>query len=295
MANAEALLLAPQGGDIEIAPPKPFRLSRLPLRFKLGIVGILVTLVAAFLVPPLFHLDPYSMSAASILSPPSFSAPMGTDSYGRSILARVLIGMRVSYEIGVAVSVATLIIGGGIGLVTGYWQRIDPVVMRVLDAIMALPAIMIALASATVFGASIFNTILVLTIVFSPRSARVMRSAVFSVREQLYVESARALGVGPWRIMLRHIVPNTVSPVIVQQTFTLALAILAEATFSFIGVGTPPPTPSLGNILSDSQSIMYQAPWVSVFPGALIAIIVMSVNFAGDGIRDWLDVRIREV
>ena len=270
-------------------------MSRLPFRLRLGLIGILLTMGAAVVLPFVASGGAYSMSPTAILAPPSLHLPMGADAYGRSVFARVLLGMRVSYAIGLSVSLATLFVGGCVGLLTGYFHTVDVVVMRVIDAIMSVPSIMIALATVTVFGASIVNTIVVLSLFYAPRTARVMRSAVFAVRETVFVEAARALGGRTGRILWRHVVPNTVSPLIIQQTFIMAYAVLGEAIFSYIGVGVPPPTPSLGNMLAEAQQVMYQDPGLSVFPGTCIAAIVISVNLVGDGIRDLFDVHAREL
>lgn len=278
-----------------LAPRRRFRIRVLPLRFKIGACGVILTLLAAIVLPLVLRSHAYTMNPNAILQGPSGKYPMGTDLFGRDVLARVLFGMRTTYEIGIAVCLLTFIVGGGIGLVVGYMRRVDVIVMRVVDAIMAIPSVMIALATVTVFGASALNTILVISLFLTPRTIRVMRSGVLAVRDATYVEAARCLGVGHMGILFRYIGPNALSPLIIQQTFVLAYAVLGEAALSFIGVGVPPPTPTLGNILSDAQQALQQDPWFSVFPGALIAVIVLSVNLLGDGIRDWLDVRIREV
>lgn len=272
------------------------RLQTLPLRFRLGVGGVSLTLLAAFVLPPLMTLNPYTMNANMILVHPSLMNPMGTDLYGRSVLARVLVGMQVSYEIGVTVALLTLVAGGVLGLVLGFRSGgLDAVTMRIMDAFMAIPSVMLALAGATVLGPGIANTIIVLSIFFLPRTVRVMRSAVMAVRNAEYLDAARAYGTGPARILFRHVLPNALSPLVIQQTFILAYAVLGEATFSFIGVGTPPPTPSLGNVLTEAQRVIFQAPWLAVFPGVAIALIVVSVNLLGDGIRDLLDVRLRGI
>jgi peptide/nickel transport system permease protein len=294
---AELLTVEPVREEEEIyfPPRRRIRLSALPLRLKVGAGGVLVTLLAAILLPIVLHSDPYTMSADTILSSPSLAHPMGTDTFGRDVLGRVLLGMRTTYQISISVCLLTFVVGGGLGLITGYVERVDLVLMRFVDALMAIPGIMIALATATVFGASAFNTVIAISLALTPRTIRVMRSSVFAVKEAMYVEGARALGVSHRRILLRHILPNSISPLIIQQTFVLALAVLGEAALSFIGVGVQPPTPTLGNILSDAQQVLQKAPWVAIFPGLLISIIVMSVNTLGDGIRDLLDVRIRNI
>ncbi len=295
MAEAVTFESTIQEAETYFAPRRRFRIRSLPPRFKFGAVGVLVTLLAAIFLPIILHSDPYQLNADAILLAPSANAPMGTDAFGRSVLSRVLLGMRTTYEIGISVCLLTFVVGGGLGLITGYVRQVDLILMRIVDAIMAIPSIMIALATVTVFGPSALNTILVISLFLTPRTIRVMRSAVFGVKEAMYIEAARALGVSHSRVLLRHIFPNALSPLIIQQTFVLAFAVLGEAALSFIGVGVPPPTPTLGNILSDAQQVLQQAPWVSIFPGALIAVIVMSVNTLGDGIRDWLDVHIRDI
>lgn len=294
MAEAATRALIPLDEPI-LAPRRRFRVRRLPLRFKIGAAGVIITLLSAILLPFILHSDAYSMNPDGILVAPTGRFPMGTDSFGRDIFARVLLGMRTTYEIGIAVCLLTFVAGGGIGLIVGYIPRVDMIVMRLVDALMAIPSVMIALATVTVFGASAFNTILVISLFLTPRTVRVMRSAVLGVREAMYVEGARALGVGHGGILIRHILRNTLSTLVIQQTFVLAFAVLGEAALSFIGVGVPPPAPTLGNILSDSQQTMTTAPWAAIFPGAFISVIVMSVNTLGDGIRDLLDVHIRNV
>jgi peptide/nickel transport system permease protein len=294
---AELLTIEPVTEEEEVyfPPRRPFRLAVLPMRLKVGAVGVLATLLAAILLPIFWHSDPYTMNPDAILSSPSRVFPMGTDMFGRDVVSRVLLGMRTTYEIAISVCLLTFVVGGGLGLITGYVQRVDQVLMRFVDAIMAIPGILIALATATVFGASAFNTIVAISLALTPRTIRVMRSSVLAVKEAMYVEGARAMGASHRRILLRHILPNSISPLIIQQTFVLALAVLGEAALSFIGVGVQPPTPTLGNILSDAQQVLQKAPWVAIFPGLLISIIVMSVNTLGDGIRDLLDVRIRNI
>lgn len=293
---AEAALLETRPEDEVLLPPRRrVRIRTLPIRFKIGAIGVVITLLAAILLPFFLHIDPLQMNPDAILQGPSGHAPMGTDAFGRSVLARVLYGMRTTYEIGIAVCLLTFITGGGLGLIVGYVRLADMIIMRLVDAIMAIPSVMIALATVTVFGASALNTILVISLFLTPRTIRVMRSAVLAVRGTMYVEAAHALGVSHAGILYRHILKNTLSVLVIQQTFVLAFAVLGEAALSFIGVGVPPPAPTLGNILSDAQQVINQQPWLSIFPGALIAVIVMSVNMLGDGIRDWLDVRIRDV
>jgi peptide/nickel transport system permease protein len=281
--------------EIYFAPRRRVRFRSLPLRLKIGAGGVLVTLLAAIVLPFVVPGDPFGMDPNTILQSPSPTFPLGTDDFGRSILARAALGMRTTYEISISVCLVTLVVGGALGLITGYVRRVDMILMRIVDAVMAIPGIMLALATATVFGASAINTVLAISLSLTPRTIRVMRSSVFGVKETMYVEGARALGVGHIRILWRHILPNAVSPLIIQQTFVLAVAVLGEAALSFIGVGVQPPSPTLGNMLSDAQKVLQQAPWYAIFPGVLISIIVMSVNTLGDGIRDFLDVRGRNI
>ena len=218
---------------------------------------------------------------------------LGTDGFGRDVLSRVIHGARVSLRIGLMVVVMNAILGTLIGAGAGSVRSLDNVVMRVMDGLMAFPAILLAIALAATLGASELNVVLALTIAYAPRTARLVRASVLVVREQEYVQAARAAGAGYWRILFRHILANSMSPLIVQLTFIFAVSVLAEAVLSFIGVGPPPPTPTWGNVIAEGRNYIREAPWISLLPGIAIGITVLGLNLLGDGLRDVLDPRIK--
>lgn len=267
------------------------------LRSRLFIVGsvlFMLMLVSALLARFLAPYDPFANDFRNRLSPPSLSHLVGTDSFGRDILSRILYGGQVSLGVGASVATATAFFGILIGAAAGYFHRLDNLLMRLMDGLMAFPGLLLAIALAAVLGSSTFNTVLALTVAYTPRAARIVRAAVLVVKETEYVEAARAIGAGNLRILLTHILPNSLAPVIVQTTYFFALAVLAEAVLSFIGVGPPPPAPSWGNIIADGRNYIVEAPWVSLFPGIAIALSVLGLNLLGDGLRDMLDPRLAE-
>jgi peptide/nickel transport system permease protein len=218
---------------------------------------------------------------------------LGTDGFGRDVLSRVIHGARVSLRIGLMVVVMNAILGTLIGAGAGSVRSLDNVVMRVMDGLMAFPAILLAIALAATLGASELNVVLALTIAYTPRTARIVRASVLVVRELEYVQAALAAGAGYLRILFRHILANSLAPLIVQLTFIFAVSVLAEAVLSFIGVGPPPPTPTWGNVIAEGRNYIREAPWISLFPGIAIGITVLGLNLLGDGLRDVLDPRIK--
>ncbi|MBL8838881.1 MAG: ABC transporter permease [Alphaproteobacteria bacterium] len=218
---------------------------------------------------------------------------LGTDRSGRDVLSRVIYGSQVSLRIGLMVVIVTAFFGAIIGSIAGYFRALDDIIMRVMDGMMAFPGILLAIAIAAALGPSELNAVIALSIAYTPRTSRIVRASVLVVREMEYVEAARAIGAGHLRILLRHILPNSITPLIVQMTFIFALAILAEAVLSFIGVGPPPPTPTFGNIIADGRNYIQEAPWISLFPGIAIAMCVLGLNLLGDGLRDALDPRMK--
>ena len=256
-----------------------------------GLFSVIVLLaIFADLIAPY---DPNANDFRSLLAAPGAAHLLGTDGYGRDILSRIIHGTRVSLRIGIMVVVATGVLGTLIGAVAGYFRPLDNLIMRIMDGLMAFPGVLLAIALAAVLGASEFNAVLALTVTFTPRTARIVRASVLVVREMAYVEAAVAAGAGHLRILVRHIIANSLSPLIVQLTFVFAVSILAEAILSFLGVGPPPPTPSLGNIIAEGRDYMQVAPWISLSPGLAIAACVLGLNLIGDGLRDVLDPRMK--
>ncbi len=227
------------------------------------------------------------------LGTPTHVFLLGTDGFGRDVLSRVIHGARVSLRIGLMVVVMNAVLGTLIGAGAGSVRALDNVVMRVMDGLMAFPAILLAIALAATLGASELNVVLALTIAYTPRTARIVRASVLVVRELEYVQAALAAGAGYLRILFRHILANSLAPLIVQLTFIFAVSVLAEAVLSFIGVGPPPPTPTWGNVIAEGRNYIREAPWISLFPGIAIALTVLGLNLLGDGLRDVLDPRIK--
>lgn len=258
-----------------------------------GLACLALILAMGLAAPYLGTIDPTSLRPITRLREPAPEFWFGTDQYGRDIYSRTLYGGRISLLVGVTVGLASLALGIPIGLITGYYRRLDAIVMRVMDGLMAFPAIVLAIALMASLGPSVLNVIIAIGVVYSPRVARVVRGSVLVIREAAYVEAARALGASDLTVIARHILPNCVSPVIVQGSFVFAAAVLTEAALSFLGVGVPPYVPSWGNILADGRLYIQQAPWLVLFPGAAIMLTILGLNLFGDGVRDLLDPKIR--
>lgn len=214
---------------------------------------------------------------------------MGTDSLGRDIWSRALYGARVSITVGIAVALLALVLGLFVGLTAGYFRRIDSVVMRLMDGVMAIPGILFAVSLVALFGGTLLTVIVAIAVPEIPRVARLVRSVVLSIREEPYVEAAIALDTPTWKILLRHILPNAIAPLIIQGTYVCASAILVEAILSFLGVGLPAEMATWGNIMAEGRSQFNQYPHNVLFPGVFLALTVLSVNVMGDGLRDTLD------
>lgn len=265
------------------------------LRHNGFVIGLtIMAVVAAAMLAGLFGLagDPLDISYSTRLVPPSGEFLFGTDHYGRSIFTRIVEGTHLSMLIGLSVVRITAISGTMVGAVSGYFPRLDGLVMRCMDALMAFPPLMLAIAIAAALGTGLTNLIIALAITYTPRTGRIVRAAVLGIRGSEYVESARLSGASHLRIILRHILPNCLAPLLVDLTFVFAYAILAEAALSFLGVGPPPPTPTWGNIIAEGRNYMVDAPWISIFPGLVIAFTVLGLNLLGDGLRDILDPRL---
>ncbi len=277
------------------APSRPAWLRGLTGR-RVTVVGAtligLVALVAA-LAPALAPRDPLALDVKGRLARPGARHWLGTDDVGRDVLSRVLYGARISVMVGGTVVVLSVAAGLAVGLAAGYYRALDNGLMRVMDGLMAFPAIILAIALMASLGPSLRNVVLALAVVYTPRIARIVRGSVLVVRELPYVEAARSLGAGDPAILRRHVLPNCLSPVIVQATFIFALAVLGEAALSFLGVGAPPATPSWGNILAEGRLYIQEAPWLTLAPGAAIMATIVGLNLFGDGLRDALDPRLR--
>jgi peptide/nickel transport system permease protein len=254
--------------------------------FILGVIALLS--IAA----PLFAGDAITMQPALRLRPPSEANWLGTDHLGRDVFSRTVYGAQVSLFVGISVAAMSISVGLFIGLMAGYFRKVDAVVMRLMDGLMAIPAILLAIALVALTRASVATVIFAITIPEVPRVVRLVRAVVLSVREAPYVEAAIAGGTPTWKILLRHILPNTIAPLIVQATYICASAILIEAALSFLGAGTPPEIPTWGNMIASSRLYLARAPWTIFFPGICLAIAVLAVNLLGDGLRDRLDPRL---
>jgi peptide/nickel transport system permease protein len=256
-----------------------------------GLLCLAAVVASAVLAPLWGTSDPQQMKVLARLKAPSAEHWFGTDHFGRDIYSRALYGGRVSLVVGSVVAAVSLVLGTAIGLVSGYDRRLDGVVMRVMDGLMAVPAILLALALMALVRASVRAVIIALVIPEIPRTVRLVRASVLSLREQLMVEGARAVGAGTPRILVRYVLPALVAPLIVQGTYICASAILVEAYLSFLGAGTPPHIPSWGNIMAEGRAYVQLAFWIILFPGLLLAATVLSINMLGDGLRDLLKVR----
>jgi len=235
------------------------------------------------------RIDPLMLDPDDRIQGPSWKHWFGTDNAGRDIYSRTLHGGRVSLLVGFFVAVFTTLVGMVLGLISGYTPKIDIILQRIMDAIMSFPTLLLALALVAMLGSSMWNVIGVITFVDTPRMVRIVRATVLTLREQMYIDAARALGAPTWRILFVHLAPNTMAPVLVQATYIFALAILTEASLSFLGLGIPPENPSWGNILALGRTYLQQAFWISFFPGFLLTINVLAMNLVGDGLRDAFD------
>lgn len=261
----------------------------------LGIAGtlslcVLLLLVAIIVLGPfLYTASPTLVAGAERLQPPTLSHPLGTDQFGRDVLARVIAGGKQSLRVAGLTMVLTVLAGGLLGLVAGYVRRFDGIIMRFCDAFMALPAVILAIALMAVSEPSEGNVVFALAVVYTPRMARLVRGKALLIREMPYIEAAISLGARSSKVLFRHVLPNALPEIIVLGSFIFGYAILDEATLSFLGVGPPPPTPSWGNMLSEARYLIREAFWITFFPGLFIGIAVLAANVLGDAIRDRYD------
>lgn len=255
---------------------------------------LLVLLVITLCAPLLSSLDPAAIAPRLRLRPPSEQHLMGTDALGRDIWTRIIYGGRISLLVSACVAVIAISTGLVIGLVAGYIRWLDGPVMRAMDGLMAIPGILLAIALVSLSGANITTVIVAITIPEIPRVARLVRSVVLSIREEPYVEAAIGLGTPTHKILVNHVLPNTIAPLIVQGTYICASAILIEAILSFLGAGLSSETATWGNIIAEGRAVFQRAPWIILFPGGLLACTILAVNILGDGLRDTLDPRMKK-
>jgi peptide/nickel transport system permease protein len=270
--------------------------SRLVTR-KTVMAGVLILLVVAALAILAPLIAPYSPSRLSVvnrLKPPSGIYWFGTDEFGRDVFSRTIYAGRLSLLVGASVVAFAAVFGVTLGLVAGFFRRLDTPIARIIDAMMAFPDILLAIALVAALGPSLVTVIVALGIVYTPRLARIVRASTLVIRELPYVEAARALGVPTWRIMTRHVLRNLVSPILVQGTFIFAYAMLAEAGLSFLGLGVSPEVPTWGTMIAAGRQYIGQADWMTLFPGIAIILSVLSLQMVGDGFRDLLDPRLRK-
>ncbi|WP_050422319.1 ABC transporter permease [Bradyrhizobium tropiciagri] len=277
---------------------RPFRvkfgfLTSTPIIAVATVCLVLIILMAIF-APLLAPHDPLLLTPAQRLKPSSAQYLLGTDAYGRDLLSRIIYGARISLVIGLGAAVCSIGVGLLIGLVAGFFRWVDAVMMRVMDGLMAIPAILLAIAVVSLSGASIWTVMIAITIPEIPRVARLVRSVVLTAREEPYVEAAISLGSSLPKIMWRHLMPNTIAPLIVQGTYVCASAILTEAILSFLGAGISPETPTWGNIMAEGRAYFQVKPSLIFWPGLLLSIAILSVNLIGDAARDALDPRMKQ-
>jgi peptide/nickel transport system permease protein len=258
---------------------------------QFGVVVLTVFVVGALLGPLVLPYDPNAMAFDMLMSP-SPAHPLGTDDLGRDLLARILIGARVSLFVGISTVTIALVVGVTLGVLSGYFGGwLDHIIMRYVDLQWAFPNFIIAVYLVAVFGTGLENVIVAISLAFVDDFARIARGMVLTIKEEQYIAAARTVGVPQFRIMWRHILPNATAPLIVQATVSVSYAILGEATLSFLGLGVEADTPTWGLILADARSFVSRAWWLGVFPGLAIVLTVLSINFIGDALRDFLDVR----
>jgi len=257
-------------------------------------IGFLLLAIAtgAALFAPLVAADPFAFNTIGRLKPPSGDHLFGTDNFGRSVYSRTVYGAQISLLVGITVAAISVVFGLTVGMLAGFHRHLDNVLMRVMDGVMSIPAILLAIALASITGGGIAAVIVAITVPEIPRVVRLVRSVVITIRELPFVEAAIGSGSSSAMIMIRHILPNTVAPLVVQATYVAASAILTEAVLSFLGIGTPPTTPTWGNMIANGRTFFAIAPWVILFPGLGLSLVVLAVNLLGDGLRDRLDPRL---
>ena len=273
------------------------RLIRMPnagLAPKIAAIVLLLIVIATVLAPWIAPHDPLAMDPLNRLKGPIEGHPLGTDNYGRDILSRVLIGGRLSLMIGIATAIVSVLLGLIIGMIAGFFRTADAIIMRMMDALMAIPSILLAIALVALNGPSVGSVIAAITIPEIPRVVRLVRAVVLTAREEPYVEAATALGSSMPKILIQHLVPNTLAPLIVQGTYILASAILTEAILSFLGAGVSTETPTWGNIMAEGRMFFRIKPELILYPGLMLSLCILSINLLGDTARDMLDPRLKK-
>jgi peptide/nickel transport system permease protein len=276
-----------------------FEAWRRLLKSKIGIAGlgiIIFLILVAIFAPALAPYDPFKQNIITRYKAPSAEHLLGTDEMGRDILSRIIYGSRISIQVGLVSVSFALIFGVSFGLLAGYYGgKLDMVIMRFMDIMLAFPSILLAIGIVAILGPQLKNAMLAIGIINVPRFARIVRSSVLSIKESEYISAARALGAGDFRIIFKHLLPNAMAPLIVQTTLSIATAILEAAALSFLGLGAQPPSPEWGAMLSDARASLQRAPWVATFPGLAIIFGVLGFNLLGDGLRDALDPKMKNV
>jgi peptide/nickel transport system permease protein len=279
-----------------LAPRRRLQIVRRLARhrsFRIGFTIVVILTLAAVLAPLLSGIDPTAGRARLRFRPPQEAYWFGTDNFGRDVFTRCLYGARLSLTIGLGVALLSGVIGAAAGIVSAQFRRIDAVMMRLMDGLMAFPAIILAIGLAAAMGPNVGSLIVALSVAYIPRTARIVRASALVVRELEFVDAARVSGAGNWRIIWRHLLPNCMGPLLVQLTFVFAYAILAEAALSFLGIGPPPPAPSWGNIIAEGRDQAIDSWWIMFFPGLAISLATLGMNLLGDGLRDVLDPRLK--
>lgn len=263
--------------------------------FLTGLIILSPIVLLAVFAPVIAPFDPLELDVANKFLPISWDHPFGTDEFGRDVFSRVIHGATISMRVGGLTALFTCVLGIVIGLASGYFKLMDTIVMRIMDGLMIFPGLLLGILLMAAMGPHELNVVLAMTILYTPRIVRIVRGSVLEIKTMDYIDAARVIGASDLRILLRHILPNCLAPLIVQVTFGFAWAILVESGLSFLGLGTPPPAPSWGNIISDGREFIRTAPWLMIFPGVMISAAVIGLNLIGDGLRDILDPRLRNI
>lgn len=264
---------------------KKIKLSK---KTTIGIILFIILLLMAILAPILSKHDPLAVKAINRLKPPSNEHLLGTDEFGRDVFSRILYGSRISLGIGISVTLISTLFGTIIGLFSSYYPKLDKILMRIIDGVMAIPAVLLAIALMSAFGPSAKNVIIALSIIYIPQTARIIRSKALQIKNETYIKALKTQASSDIRIMFNHILPNTLEILAVQITLIFADAIISEASLSFLGVGIAQPTPSWGSIIQGGKIVLFQASWIVIFPSIAIILAVLSLNLIGDGLKDSL-------